>query len=315
MNTILITVLPVFGMIILGYGFAKFNFIDAAAGRGISLFVFNVAIPALLFKTMATLDAADAAPWSLWAVYYGGIASTWIAAAIASRFIPSLNYSGGATSSMAASFGNLAMLGTPLALEHFGQSVAVPLGLILSIHAPILWFSATMHRELARHAGQFSLQKTGRELVINLAKNAIVMALIAGSLWRITNLGLHPIADKMLSMLADASIPTALFALGCSLSAYSLRGSGSGMFALIGLKMIFMPIIVFILSHYVFTLAPLWSKIAVLFAAMPSGANAFLFAQKNDEAVPAISGAIALGTGLAAITASVLLYLMDIGVI
>jgi malonate transporter and related proteins len=119
----------------------------------------------------------------------------------------------------------------------------------------------------------------------------------------------------MLSMLADASIPTALFALGCSLSAYSLRGSGSGMFALIGLKMIFMPIIVFILSHYVFKLAPLWSQIAVLFAAMPSGANAFLFAQKNEEAVPAISGAIALGTGLAAITVSVLLYFMDLGVI
>jgi malonate transporter and related proteins len=302
-------------MIVLGYGFAKFNIIDGPAGRGISLFVFNVAIPALLFKTMATLASADAAPWSLWAVYYGGIACTWIAAAFASRFIPSLNFSGGATAAMAASFGNLAMLGTPLALSHFGQAVAVPLGLIISVHAPILWFSATLQREFAHHSGSFSLRKTGRELIVNLAKNAIVMALIAGSLWRVTGLGLHPIADKMLSMLADASIPTALFALGCSLSAYSLRGSGTGMFALIGLKMIFMPIIVFLLSQYVFALTPLWSKIAVLFAAMPSGANAFLFAQKNDEGVPAISGAIALGTGLAAITASVLLYLMDIGVI
>ena len=315
MNTILITVLPVFGMIVLGYGFAKANIVDGAASRGLGLFVFNVAIPALLFKTMATLNSADAAPWSLWAVYYGGIACTWIAAAIASRFIPSLNYSGGATSSMAASFGNLALLGTPLALAHFGESVAVPLGLILSIHAPILWFSATLHRELARHSGNFLFQKTSRELIINLAQNAIVMALIAGSLWRFTGLGLHPIADKMLSMLADASIPTALFALGCSLSAYSLKGSGTGMFALIGLKMIFMPIMVFIFSHYVIGLSPLWAKIAVLFAAMPSGANAFLFAQKNDEGVPAISGAIALGTGLAAMSASVLLYLMDQGVI
>ena len=299
----------------LGYVFAKLNIIDAAASRGLGLFVFNVAIPALLFKTMATLNSADAAPWSLWAVYYGGIACTWIAAATASRFIPSLNYSGGATASMAASFGNLAMLGTPLALAHFGQSVAVPLGLILSIHAPILWFSATLHRELARHSGRFSIEKTGRELIVNLAQNAIVMALIAGSLWRFTGLGLHPVADKMLSMLADASIPTALFALGCSLSAYSLKGSGTGMFALIAIKMIFMPIIVFIFSHYVVGLSPLWAKIAVLFAAMPSGANAFLFAQKNNEGVPAISGAIALGTGLAAMSASVLLYLMDLGVI
>jgi len=52
-----------------------------------------------------------------------------------------------------------------------------------------------------------------------------------------------------------------------------------------------------------------------LFAAMPTGANAFLFAQRNGEAVPAVSGAVALGTGLAAITASVLLYLADAGLI
>ena len=63
-------------MIVLGYGFAKTNIIDAAASRGIGLFVFNVAIPALLFKTMATMDTKDVAPWNLWAAFYGGIALT-----------------------------------------------------------------------------------------------------------------------------------------------------------------------------------------------------------------------------------------------
>ncbi len=313
MNTILITVLPVFGMIILGYGFSKAKFIDEASGRGLSLFVFNVAIPALLFKTMATLDSQDSAPWSLWGTYFGGLAITWGVAAIVSKSISSLNISGGAATSMAAGFGNLALLGTPLALAHFGQSVAVPLGMILSIHAPILWFAATLHRELAKHSGNFSIERTGKELLSNLAKNAIVLALIAGTLWRITGFGLHPIPEKMLSMLADASVPTALFALGVSLAGYSLKGSWDGMFAVIGLKMILMPVIVFIFGHYIFHLQPLWLEIAVLFAAMPTGANAFLFAQRNNEAVPAISGAIALGTALAAISASVLLYLMDAG--
>lgn len=315
MNTILITILPVFGMIMLGYGFANFKIIDEASGKGLSLFVFNVAIPALLFKTMATMDTQDAAPWSLWLAYFGGLGLTWIAAALVSRFIPSLNFSGGASASMASGFGNLALLGTPLALAHFGQSVAVPLGLILSIHAPTLWFAATLHRELSRHSGQFSITRTGRELVMNLAKNAIVLALLAGTVWRLTGLGLNPIPDKMLAMLADASVPTALFALGVSLAAYSLKGAWDGLFTLIGLKMILMPLLVFILSHYVFHLQPLWAKIAVLFAAMPTGANAFLFAQRNDEAVPAVSGAIAAGTAFAALSASILLYLMDIGVI
>ena len=76
-----------------------------------------------------------------------------------------------------------------------------------------------------------------------------------------------------------------------------------------------MPVLVFIMVRYVVALPPLWAQVAVLFAAMPTGANAFLFARRHEEAVPAVSGAIALGTGLAAISASLLLYLMDLGFI
>ena len=148
-----------------------------------------------------------------------------------------------------------------------------------------------------------------------LARNAIILGLLAGGLWRATDLGLHPIADRMLEMLADASVPTALVALGVSLAGYSLRGSWGGMFALIGLKMVLMPVFVFVLAHYVVALPPLWIKIAVLLAAMPTGANAFLFAQRNEESVAAVSGAVALGTGLSALSALLLLWLMDINVI
>ena len=315
MGSILSTVLPVFGLIVLGYGAAWLKVVDADATRGLSLFVFNIAIPALLFKTTATMDTQNVAPWNLWGAYFGGLATAWVIAAFVSRRVESLNYSGGAVASMATGFGNLAMLGAPLALSHFGPQVGVPLGIILSVHAPILWTVAMLHRELARHAGRPNFLAMGRELISNLARNAIVISLLLGALWRVSGLGMPAIPDKMLSMLADASVPTALLALGASLAGYSLRGSLDGMFTLIGLKMLAMPLCVFILAHTFFPLPPLYAKLAVLFAAMPTGANAFLFAQKNGEAVPAVSGAVALGTGLAAITASVLLYLADAGLI
>lgn len=315
MEPILTTVLPVFGMIILGYGFTRARIFDAAAGRGITLFVFNVAIPALLFKTVATMGPQQGAPWELWIAFFGGLAITWVAAALASRVVPSLDVSGGAAASMASGFGNLALLGTPLALSHFGQQVAIPLGMILSIHAPILWFTAMLHRALFQGGGSFSVSRTAKDLFRNLATNAIVLGLLAGTIWRLTGLGLHPVAGTMLDMLADASVPTALFALGVSLAGYSLRGSWSGMFTIIALKMMLMPVLVFGLVHYVVSIPPLWAQVAVLFAAMPTGANAFVFAQRNEEAVAAVSGAITLGTALAAISAAILLYLMDSGVI
>ena len=87
------------------------------------------------------------------------------------------------------------------------------------------------------------------------------------------------------------------------------------MTVLIALKMLLMPFLVFLALHYVVSVPPFWAKVALLFAAMPTGANAFLFAHRNEESVAAVSAAIALGTGLAAITVSLLLYLMDSGAI
>lgn len=315
MESIVNTVLPVFGLIALGVAFARLKLIDATTARGLSQFVFNLAIPALLFRTIVTMKAQEATPFGLWIAFLGGLAVTWIVTAFASQKFESISASGGAAASMAAGFGNLALLGTPLALAHYGQEAAVPVGLILSIYAPILWFSATLHRELARHSSAISIIGLARELFVSLAQNAIVLALLSAAIWRFTELGLHPVADRMLSMLSDASIPTALFALGLSLATYSLKGQWSGMAVLIAMKMLLMPVLVFLAVRYLIFVPPFWANVAVLLAAMPTGANAFLFAHRNEESVAAVSAAVAVGTGLAAVTVSLLLYLMDSGLI
>ncbi len=313
MESIPTTVLPVFGLIVLGIAFARLKLVDAATARGLTQFVFMLAIPALLFRRVALMNPLEATPIGLWIAFFGGLAIAWILTTLISQKFDSLSISGGAAAAMAAGFGNVALLGTPLALAHYGEDAAVPLGLILSVHAPILWFAATLQRELARHSATISYQRLGRELFWSLAGNAIVLALAAAAIWRLTGLGLHPVADRMLSMLSDASIPAALFALGLSLATYSLRGQWSGMAVIIVMKMVLMPILVFLALYYLVSVPPLWAKIALLLAAMPTGANAFLFAHRNEESVPAVSGSVAVGTALAAITVSLLLYLMDSG--
>jgi hypothetical protein len=296
LESIINTVLPVFGLIALGIAYARLKLIDPALAKGLTQFVFNLAIPALLFRTLVTMKAQEAMPFGLWLVFFGGLAITWIVTALLSQRFDSLSASGGAAASMAAGFGNLALLGTPLAVAHYGAEAAVPVALIISVHAPVLWFSATLHRELARHSSAISFTSLARELFVSLAGNAIVLALLSGALWRYTGLGLHPVPDRMLA-------------------SYSLKGQWSGMSALIVMKMLAMPVLVYLAVRYFIFVPPFWAKIAVLLAAMPAGANAFLFAHRYGESVPAVSAAIALGTGLAAITVSLLLYLLDTGLI
>jgi malonate transporter and related proteins len=52
------------------------------------------------------------------------------------------------------------------------------------------------------------------------------------------------------------------------------------------------------------------AEVALIFAAMPAGANAFLFAERTGRVVNSASGAVALGTALGAITSTAIIALL-----
>jgi malonate transporter and related proteins len=314
MSSVLTTILPVFGLIALGFVCARTNFISTAAGQGLSQVVFNLAMPALLFRTVAIIDQQSLSPWPLWAALFGGIAFVWLVTSALARLTKLID-AAPASAAMGACFGNLAMLGLPLTLAHFGDRAALPVGLILSIHAPILWLAAVLQIEASGHGQLPSFAAVVRQLASQLIRNPIVLALLTASLWRSTNLGLHPVADRFLELLGEAGIPTALVALGLSLAGYSLRGQWRGILTLMSLKMLLLPLAVWLIARYIVNLEPFWTHIALVLAAMPTGANAYLFAQRYETGAASLSGAIALGTVLSLITLSVLFLFMDAGLI
>lgn len=57
-------------------------------------------------------------------------------------------------------------------------------------------------------------------------------------------------------------------------------------------------------------LPPVAAGVVVLFAAMPTGANAYIFAAQYQQLVNPVSGAVALGTVLAALTLPVVVTLV-----
>ncbi|PNB15216.1 AEC family transporter, partial [Pseudomonas sp. DP16D-E2] len=56
---------------------------------------------------------------------------------------------------------------------------------------------------------------------------------------------------------------------------------------------------VYVLAFHVFDMPRVWAGVATLFAAMPTGVNAFLFAARYRVGEPLASSAIALSTALA----------------
>jgi predicted permease len=77
------------------------------------------------------------------------------------------------------------------------------------------------------------------------------------------------------------------------------------------LKLALLPALAFAAAAYVFALPPLWIALVTLHAAMPVGANAFLFAARYERSSATISAAIAISTVVAVLTLSLLLLALQ----
>ena len=54
--------------------------LSQAAHKGISEFAFSIALPALLFRTIAVAEVPALEPLYLWGAYFGSVAVTWVLA-------------------------------------------------------------------------------------------------------------------------------------------------------------------------------------------------------------------------------------------
>uniref|UniRef100_UPI001952E008 AEC family transporter n=1 Tax=Enterobacter hormaechei TaxID=158836 RepID=UPI001952E008 len=66
-------------------------------------------------------------------------------------------------------------------------------------------------------------------------------------------------------------------------------------------------------AAHVFALPPAWTGTVVLFAAMPAGINAYLFAARYGQGVGIASTSVALSTVLSVATTVVWLRVLGIG--
>lgn len=310
MIVILTIVAPVFGLIVIGYVAGRMNVLGADAGRGLSDFAFKFGIPALLCRTVATAKFTDLSPLAVWGSFYVAAAATWLLATLLTRVVLRRPAVDGPAIAMTSVFGNTAMLGLPLALATFGPAAAAPVALVLSVHAPLLWLSGLFHSAAVSEHARATPGEMLAGLVGELARNAIIIGILVGALWRLTGLDLPVAIDRILELLAQAGVPASLVALGLTLVSFEIKGQASTLASVVVLKLLVMPLLAWAIAAHGFGVSGVTLGVIVILAAMPAGANAFLFATKEGRAVNSASGAIALGSILAAGTTAVIISLL-----
>lgn len=308
--SLLAIVLPVFGLIAIGFFAARMGLIKDSVGDGLSDFVFTVAVPCLLFKILATADVPEASPWAYWAVYFCAVIVVWSTAQLLVTRGFGRDKPTGTVAGFSAAQANTVLIGIPLILTTYGDAGRVPTFLLIAIHLPIMMTAATLSIELGG-SERTNLRETLRRLAVSIFTHPIIIGILLGVAYRMTGFDIPAIPFQILDMLGSTAVPCALFSAGMALKRYGLAGDLRITLLVSFLKLIVQPGLVFLFGFFVLHLPPVWLGTAVLFAACPSGINAYLLANRYGTGVRIASSSIALSTGLAVVTVTGWLWVLS----
>lgn len=305
------SLLPVVLLIVIGYLAGRVRWIRPEAGKDLSQLVFMVLTPALLFRTMSAVHVEQ--------LDFKPIAMYFVAAAL--LFAVMLVWQGAtrraAVLALAATFSNTVMIGVPLVGLAYGQAGLVLLFTLISVHALVLLTLATVVLELAVAAEVAATERADRQqllrTVLGAIRNAIVhpvpLPILAGLLFAQTGLVIPPLLDKPLLLLSNAFGPMALLLVGVTLASVRVGTQLGAALRLALIKNLVFPALVALLS-WALGLSGLSLSVMIVAAAMPIGANVFLFSQRYQVAEELVTASVAVSTALALFTVSLVMALL-----
>jgi malonate transporter and related proteins len=309
------TIIVVFSLIAFGYAAAWKQLIRQSTGEGLADFVFTIALPLLLFRTVVHSEFDHGLPLLLWATYFTAVFITWAVGHTLLRVFFGRDVRGGVVGGVTASFSNLLLIGAPFFSGIYGDKGLAILSQILSVHLPIMMavsivaFDYGMRRDGLTEKAARPLD-LAKGFVRQLLSNPLIIGIFAGLVVRISGLPVPNVADRVIVALGSAGGPLALFSMGISLYGYGIRGQIPSSLVLVGLKLVFMPAVA-LAAALAFGLPELTAKVAVVAASLPAGANTWLIATRFGTGQRLASTSMTIGTALAALSSGFWLMIVE----
>ena len=300
---------PVLLLVVLGIILARLRFCGSAFMADLNKFTFYVGLPASLFRTASISGDSGPELASLLGVLLSGACFGALVGWLASVALK-LPASSHAAVSQSSFRGNLAYIGLPVlayAFEelpdgksHFATAVVCLAVMISSYNA-----LAIVVLQAGRHSLSWHSVTTGLRALVT---NPLLLACAAGLLFNTLDWSLPLFLDRTLETIGAAAVPMALTCIGGSIAFIKLGKNISGMAAAVFIKLVLVPGFVFALGT-ILGLATVDLRIAMVFAACPTAAAAFVMARQMDADEAVASGSIVLSTIFSALALPAALWL------
>jgi predicted permease len=137
------------------------------------------------------------------------------------------------------------------------------------------------------------------------------LPIIVGLLYAQTGWGLHPVLDKPLQLLGSAFGPIALLLVGITLSQTPVGKNFSAVVRLSLVKTVLHPVLMLAVG-WALGMRGLALSVMVVAAALPIGANVFLFSQRYRKEEDTVTAAVATSTLMALLGISLAMALLPL---
>lgn len=300
MSALLPALWPLFALIVGGYLLRRQNLLGEGFWPGAERLNYFILFPALLFQSLAGAPLDNPTLPRLAAAVLLGLALAWTALLLGRRLY----------GWPAARFGALAQgllrFNTYLGLAAIGSLFGPPglalAALLLALLVPTvnllsLWALTAERGVNAR-------------LFLSILKNPLILACLAGTLANLTGLALPAGSDRLLSLLATASLPLGLLCVGAALQPRELAGELPTLTWNCALRLLAMPLLAWAVARLL-ALPALESTVLVLFFALPTAPTAYMLTRQLGGDGHLMAGLITLQTLLAAPSLPLVLTLLS----
>ena len=310
MNLLVTIIAPVFGVVVIGFLAVRLGLLGPVGTRRIVLFVFNAAIPIMLFQRLAAITFPDRIEWGFLFAFYGGALTVLALGIVVARFGFRRPLDEQAIFGMGAGFSNTVLLGIPLLLTAFGPEAELPVFMIIAFHSATLLPISIALIQAGQQAREEAVTVRVAKLAMEVLANPIIAGIVLGLLVNFAGVTLAGPIQAAAELISTVAIPCALIALGGSLAAYPLRGDLGPAAVLAALKLTVHPCIAWVIAVPILGLGFPWAPVAVVMAGMPSGALVYLFSARYQTATDVAARTVLVSSAASILTLSVLLVLM-----
>tara|TARA_Y100000590_G_C15702861_1_gene1007437 strand:- start:272 stop:1207 length:936 start_codon:yes stop_codon:yes gene_type:complete len=308
MYTVLSITIPFFAIIFLGTFFKSQKIFDDNSSIILTRFALYVTLPPFIFINIIKASNKIIFNWDFILRFEFVTLLLLFFSFFISKFILKNNYKNSSIFSLNTAYPNYGYMGIPLSIIAFGENAAIPISIILLSDSLILFtFTA--------FTADYSIKKNFLDkfvfIIKRILKNPILMSVFIGFIFVFFKVQINSIINEILTILAYAAPPTALFALGITLwNKLDIKILNSIVFIVI-IRLIIHPLLIYIVFLIIPSNVPLlWIKVAILCSCLPVASNVFAMSVYYNSYIKETSNSVMISSILSTISVPIVLFLL-----